>query len=145
MSTKALRIAGGAAVAALIGLQFIRPARTNPPSDPKASFEAVAHPSPEVAASLKRACNDCHSNETVWPWYSHIAPASWMVAHHVNDGRKHLNFSEWTRTEPDEVCEQVRKGKMPLRSYTLLHPQARLSEQETAAVCALESEGSEGS
>ena len=144
MSYKKLSIAGGVVVLALVAIQSFRWAPTNPTSDPSASFEAVAKPPQEVASSLKRACYDCHSNQTVWPLYSHIAPVSWLVVRDVNQGRAHLNFSEWTRPglegeKPDmgEVCEQVQSGKMPLRSYTLLHPQAKLSNQEIAAVCEL--------
>jgi hypothetical protein len=130
------------AAGALVVMQFFRPERTNPLSDPAASFEAVAKPSSEVIASLKRACYDCHSNQTVWPWYSNLAPVSWLIASDVKQGRAHLNFSEWTRPGPEgelpslgEACEAVRAGKMPLRSYTLLHPDAKLTLQEAATVC----------
>jgi hypothetical protein len=142
MSFKKLTIASGAMVLVLVAMQSFRSAPVNPPSDPSASSEAVAKPSQEVASSLKRACYDCHSNQTVWPVYSHIPPVSWLVACDVNQGRGHLNFSEWTRPGPEgempnmgEVCEQVRAGKMPLRAYLLLHPQAKLSEQEINALC----------
>jgi len=93
--------------------------------------------SPEVAAVLKRGCGDCHSNETIWPWYSEVAPISWFVIDHVNHGRRHLNFSDWTRYDRQEADEQlgdiartVRAGAMPLSSYTLLHPEARLTQGE---------------
>lgn len=141
---KTLKIAGGVVVLGSVVMQFFRPARTNPASDPGISFEAVVKPPQEVASSLKRACNDCHSNETVWPWYSNIAPVSWLVASDVNEGRAHLNFSNWTQPgaegeKPDigDLCSEVQAGKMPLRSYTALHPQAKLSGQEVAALCAL--------
>ena len=144
MLFKALRIAGVVAAAVLVAIQFVRPARTNPPSNPNASFEAVVQPPQEVASSLKRACHDCHSNETVWPWYSNLAPVSWLVASDVNEGRAHLNFSAWTQAgtegekpEVGDLCEQVKGGKMPLAAYTLLHPQAKLSMQEVSALCAL--------
>jgi hypothetical protein len=123
-------------------MQRFRSAPTNPPSDPSASFETVAKPPQKVASSLKRACYDCHSNQTVWPVYTHIAPVSWLIARDVNLGRAHLNFSEWTRPGPEgempnfgEACEQVRAGKMPLRSYLLLHPQAKLTDSEVDALC----------
>lgn len=142
MSYKKLSIAVGAVVLVLVAMQRFRSAPTNPPSDPSASFEAVANPPQEVASSLKRACYDCHSNQTVWPVYTHIAPVSWLIARDVNQGRAHLNFSEWTRPGPEgempnmgEVCEQVRAGKMPLHSYLRLHPWAKLTDQEIAAVC----------
>jgi hypothetical protein len=93
--------------------------------------------SSEVVAILQRGCGDCHSNETVWPWYSEVAPISWFVIDHVNHGRRHLNFSDWTRydrQEADEllgdIARTVRAGEMPLNSYTLLHPEARLTHEE---------------
>ena len=126
----------------LIAMQSFLPTPTNPPSKPSASFEAVAKPSPEVASSLKRACYDCHSNQTVWPVYSHIAPVSWLVARDVNQGRAHLNFSHWTRPGHEgempnmgEVCEQVRAGKMALHSYLRFHSWSKLTNQEIAAMC----------
>ncbi len=142
--SKRFKIAGGIVFFAVIVMQLFRPTRTNPTSDPGASFEAIVKPPPQVASSLKRACNDCHSNQTVWPWYSNIAPASWLVVKDVNEGRARLNFSNWTQSgaegeKPDmgELCSEVQAGKMPLRGYTLLHPQAKLSTQEVAALCTL--------
>lgn len=126
----------------LAAIQFFRPERTNPPSDPAASFEAVAKPSQEISSTLKRACYDCHSNQTNWPWYSNVAPMSWLVASDVKEGRARLNFSEWARPGAEgelpslgEVCESVQSGKMPLPSYLLLHPDARLTTQEGATLC----------
>jgi predicted ATP-dependent Lon-type protease len=95
----------------------------------------------EVQAVLKRACYDCHSNETSWPWYSNVAPASWFVTDHVDHGRKHLNFSDWAQegrhTEKkdageqlDEIRKEVEARNMPLGSYLLLHPDARLSDRD---------------
>jgi len=141
---KPFKIAGGGVLLALLGMQFFPPVRTNPTSDPGASFEAVVKPPQEAASSLKRACNDFHSNQTAWPWYSNIAPVSWLVANDVNEGRAHLNLSNWTqpgaegeKPEIGELCSEVQAGKMPLRSYTLLHPQAKLTGQEIAALCTL--------
>ncbi len=87
---------------------------------------------PETRALAARACFDCHSNETTWPWYSHVAPASWLVQDHVDDGRQVLNFSEWNRPqdEADEAAEEVQEGEMPPQSYLWLHPEARLSDAE---------------
>jgi hypothetical protein len=80
-----------------------------------------------------RACFDCHSNETQWPWYSNVAPVSWFVQRHVEEGRKVLNFSEWNRVyeEAEEASEAVLEGEMPLTSYLLAHPSARLTREET--------------
>jgi hypothetical protein len=79
----------------LLAAQFVRPARTNPRTDPSRTLAAV-HPMPAaVASAFDRACRDCHSNETRWPWYSHVAPVSWFVIDHVNHGRSHFNSSDW--------------------------------------------------
>lgn len=82
-----------------------------------------------------RTCFDCHSNETIWPWYSNVAPLSWLVQRDVDEGREHLNYSEWNRRqEGEESAETVREGSMPPRSYLLTHPNARLSDTELAAL-----------
>ena len=82
-----------------------------------------------------RACYDCHSNETVWPWYSNVAPVSWLVQRDVDEGREELNFSEWNRPqEGDESAETVREGSMPPRSYLLTHPDARLTDVQLTAL-----------
>jgi hypothetical protein len=82
-----------------------------------------------------RACYDCHSNETVWPWYSNVAPVSWLVQRDVDEGREELNYSEWNRAhEGGESAETVREGSMPPRSYLLTHPDARLTDAELAAL-----------
>jgi hypothetical protein len=87
---------------------------------------------PETRALAERACFDCHSNQTRWPWYSNVAPLSWLVQADVHEGRRDLNFSEWTRgyEEAQESGQTVRNHEMPPRSYLLLHPQARLSAAE---------------
>ncbi len=126
----------------LVAIQFFQPDRSNPPADPQGTYEAMAKPDAELAAALRRACYDCHSNETRWPWYSRVAPVSWLLANHVREGRGHLNFSEWGRYSPqaarrrlEEACEEVREGKMPLRSYLFLHPEARLTPKEANLIC----------
>ena len=99
---------------------------TNPPVQAEPQWD-----SPETRALVKRACFDCHSNETVWPWYANIAPFSWVVQRDVDEGRGKLNFSEWNRPqEADEVIEVIQKGKMPPKMYLLAHPQARLTQAE---------------
>jgi hypothetical protein len=88
---------------------------------------------PETRALAKRACFDCHSNETVWPWYSNIAPVSWLVYHDVEEGRATMNFSDWKGLmEPGEIGEVVSEGRMPLPQYLMLHPTAKFSPQEAA-------------
>lgn len=98
--------------------------------------EEPAWDSAQTRALVARTCFDCHSNETVWPWYSHIAPASWLMQRDVDEGRGHLNFSEWDRgrQEADEAVEVVQEGEMPPWFYLPLHPEARLSAEEKAAL-----------
>ncbi len=131
-----------AVVLFLIAGQLIRPDRTNPQVNPTATFEVVASPAPAMASILKRACYDCHSDNTVWPWYSRIAPVSWLVADDVKEGRSHLNFSEWgllsaegSQKKLEAVCREVKNGEMPLWQYRLMHPEARLSQEDIKILC----------
>lgn len=128
-------------VVLVLGIQLHRPERANPPGDPARAIEAGVEVPPGVRALLDRACADCHSNRTAWPWYSQVAPVSWLVANHVRDGREHLNLSDWPgRHKPekllDEICEEVEKDAMPLASYRALHPGAKLSPADKQAICA---------
>lgn len=98
---------------------------------------------PEVAAILDRSCRDCHTYETRWPWYSHVAPMSWLVISHVNEGREHLSLSDWASYNPSdaahalaEMCEEVRDGGMPLGSYLIAHRSAALGDADVEALCA---------
>lgn len=126
-------LVGGLIVFVLI--QFVPVERTNPPVETEV-------PAPEnVRAVLKRACYDCHSNETVWPWYSRVAPVSWLVSRDVTHGRSHVNFSTWNRLSPEdraktvrEAWEEVEAGKMPLWIYRPMHPEARLSDADRAVI-----------
>jgi hypothetical protein len=130
----------------VIGIQLIRPARTNPDVDQSHTLEAVVFVPPRVESILQRACSDCHSDLTRWPWYSNVAPISWFVIDHVNSGRRHANFSEWLRRDtknPAEytrerfqaICRQVETQNMPLTSYLLLHRAARLSQSDIETIC----------
>lgn len=100
---------------------------TNPPIVAEPAWDSAT-----TRALAERACFDCHSNETRWPWYSNVAPSSWLVQNHVDEGRRVLNLSEWNRAsaEAGEAAEAVREGEMPPRSYVLLHPEARLTDAE---------------
>ncbi len=125
----------------LIGAQFVGANRTNPASKPDASLMKKA--TPEVRAIFDRSCRDCHSNDTRWPWYSSLAPVSWMLASHVNAGRDRMNYSEWTAYDPDDqdkflsgMCTLTKKGRMPLPSYLWLHRGARLSDADVKTLCA---------
>jgi hypothetical protein len=104
---------------------------SNPPVLAEPAWDAPATRELAVAA-----CFDCHSNETVWPWYSNIAPISWRLQNHVTEGREKLNFSEWGtgEQETDEIVEVVRTGEMPPWDYTLTHPEARLSDGDMEAL-----------
>jgi mono/diheme cytochrome c family protein len=122
-------------IALFVVVQFIplAGAKTNPPviAEPRWNRE-------ETKVLAQRACYDCHSNETKWPWYSNIAPVSWLVIHDTNEGRSVLNFSEWgvREQEVDEVAETVQEGSMPPRSYLPTHPAAQLNAQEKAQLIA---------
>jgi len=126
---------GGIVVAVLaVAIQFLGPSPTNPPID-----QTQALPTREV---FDRSCSDCHSNRTRWPWYSHVAPASWLVVGHVDHARSHMNVSEWAGFTPSEsdhmltnMCKLARNGRMPLSSYLLLHHDAKLSGDDVASLC----------
>ena len=144
LSLKLLAAAAGVLAAA----QLRQPDRTNPPHDPALSFEAAAKPSFVVASSVKRACYDCHSNETVWPWYSQVAPVSWLLAYDVKEGREELNFSTWQRYEAKtqrkklrETVETLNEGEMPPWYYRLVHAPARVSDADRQAIIAWASQG----
>jgi len=100
---------------------------SNPPISAEPNWDSST-----TRTLAERACFDCHSNQTHWPWYSNVAPMSWLVQNHVDEGRRELNFSEWNRgnSEGGEAAEEVREGEMPPRSYLLLHPHARLTDAE---------------
>ncbi len=98
--------------------------------------KVVAEPawdSAKTRATAVIACFDCHSNETKWPWYSNIAPMSWLVQSDVNEGREHMNLSEWTPGQGSEAAEKVQADEMPPFQYLLAHPEARLSDADKAA------------
>lgn len=133
--------------------QLIRPGMQNPSLDPNLDLQKAANPPAEVLSSLKKACYDCHSNETKWPWYSQIAPVSWWTANHVVEGREHLNFSTFAQLSPgdraealEEAGEAIQEGEMPMSSYLWMHPEAKLSGEEKQALLAwLSANGGEGS
>lgn len=137
-----IKRAAFAAVILLVVIQIFRPALSNPPINSKKEIQANLAVEQAVATVLTRACNDCHSNRTVWPWYSHVAPASWLVVSDVNRGRKALNFSEWSGYPAEdqekrlsEICNEVSEGEMPNLAYTLMHRHAKLSMDDVATVC----------
>jgi hypothetical protein len=123
-----------AALAAFALLQLANPPHTNPPVT--TDFIAATGPPASVAASLRAACYDCHSHETRWPLYARIAPISWLIASDVNEGRQHLDFSDWpadparAAKKLDRINEVLDYREMPPKKYTLIHADARLTEAQ---------------
>ena len=129
MKTTALVLLLGA-----VTVQLIRPDTGKPPVDPARSLWNDRRVDRRVVGILRRACANCHSYETEWPWYARIAPISWWLAGHVNHGREKLNFDNWpaaaSADQMEEIYDSIEKEKMPLRSYLLMHPEARLSQAD---------------
>jgi hypothetical protein len=138
MKTGRVRVVLLALGFALIAIQFVPLVRDNPP---------VTGPIPNVpapvAAALRRACYNCHSHETIWPGYSHVAPVSWLVARDVHEGRRHMNFSAWTAYTAEQrakkragISSLVQDREMPPWFYLPLHREARLSAEDVTAIAA---------
>jgi len=130
-------------VVALGAAQFIHPARANPPTDPGRTIAAHPGASSELVSVLDRSCGDCHSNVIQARWYTRTAPVSWIMARAGSEGRKAVNFSEWSGYSTDQrqmllaaSCQDSRSGKMPVSIYVTLHPEARLSPQDVETICA---------
>lgn len=134
MKTRVKKVAsviGAAALMAFAGIQFVPVARANPPIT--ADFAGPEN----VKAILDTSCYDCHSNATKWPWYSYVAPVSWLVARDVREGREHLNFSAWESMAQgekaeaiEEIVEETSEGGMPMPIYLVIHPGARISDDK---------------
>jgi hypothetical protein len=123
---------GVAVVVAAFAIQLVPYGRSH--SNPPVTRDAP-WPTAEARQLAVAACYDCHSNRTQWRWYSDVAPISWYIQNHVDEGRGSLNFSEWDqRQRTDELAESVREGDMPPSSYTRIHSGARLSPKERAAL-----------
>jgi hypothetical protein len=118
-------------------IQFFHPKPNKSDSD-QPNFIGKAYPVPDdVSAILKKACNDCHSNNSRYPWYSNIQPVDWWLTNHIKEGKNHLNFDEYANRSPryqygkmDETADLVKKGEMPLNSYTWIHKDAILKDEE---------------
>ena len=124
-------------IAAFALLQLTNVGRTNPSVTPGHDLLSSNSPPPEISAILHGACYDCHSYETRWPWYGHVAPVSWWLDSHVRDARERLNFSEWPHDNSQKaarkwnnVADTVRNGEMPLPSYARIHKAARLTDDQ---------------
>ena len=120
----------------LVAIQLVPVVRDNPPATGE-----LRGLQPKIAGDLRRSCYNCHSHETKWPWYSYVAPVSWLVAHDVHDGRRHLNFSEWTAYTPEqrakkraEISDLVQQREMPLWWYLPVHAEAKLTDDDVQGI-----------
>lgn len=135
-------------VAAVVAAQLVRPARTNPAIDATRTLQAQVGGASALVAVVDRSCGDCHSNGTVWARYPDAGPISWVIARGVTEGRTALNFSEWASYSPETrrallaaSCRDATAGTMPMSAYLRLRPEARLSAQDIATICAASREG----
>jgi len=119
----------------LVIIQFFRIDKDNPTVNPDMDFVVLSSASEDMRDLLRTSCYDCHSNETVYPWYSNVAPISWWVKDHINDARGHLNFSVWGEYEQkrkdhklEEIVDEVKEHEMPLKSYLIAHSEAKLDD-----------------
>ena len=124
-------------VGIFILIQLIPIDRTNKPVDRKQNFVDIVKPPKEVSQILINACYDCHSNEVKYPKYAYVAPISWSIKHHVNEGRERVNFSVWSTYNNDQknhiiddILETVESKEMPLKGYLPMHPEANLTEAQ---------------
>ncbi len=125
-----------------VGIQFIRPNRTNPPINKAETLEATTNVPENIKAIFNRSCNDCHSNKTVYPWYSNIAPISWKLVEHIEEGRDEMNFSKWgtyskerKQRKLEKICEEVEERKMPHNQFLWIHWDAKLSDEQIKILC----------
>jgi hypothetical protein len=123
-------------LAAFILIQFVRPEKNDSKNEMNAMSTVMEIPV-EATKIIQTSCADCHSNSTKYPWYSEIAPASWYLAQHVKEGKENLNFSEWTTYNKDQqahilkdIKEVLNEREMPLKSYLLIHKEAKLTENQ---------------
>jgi len=130
------------AVVAFIILQFFQPEKNNNTDTTNLIFKHEQIPA-DVEAIISNACLDCHSNNTKSVWYDRISPVSWMISKHVVDGKKELNFSEWGTFDDydkigalEDIRQEVERATMPLKPYVLLHPEAKLSEDQKKSLLA---------
>ena len=139
---KKLKWIGIAFIILVLAAQVYQPERSNPAVDESKTIYASLSVPPEIKAILERSCTDCHSHGTTWPWYSTIAPISWLTARDVKNGRSSMNLSTWgtykkTRqaNKLDQIFTEISEDKMPLKPYRLMHPGAALSKDEIDRMC----------
>lgn len=140
---KVVKLAVIAIAVAFLAIQFFQIDKANPPINESETLEAAVKVPPDVTIILGRSCNDCHTNKTVYPWYAYVQPAGWFLRSHIDDGKRHLNFSIFATYDAkkkakklEEICEQVTSAEMPLPSYTWIHRDAVLTGSEREALCA---------
>lgn len=121
-------------IVAFAAAQLVRPDMANPPVDPANTVDSMSSMPAEVKPIFKKACADCHTNETRYPWYSKITPVNFWLQDHIRDGRRHLNLSTG-RGDIDEICKEITRDKMPLPSYRWGHPEAVLTAEEKKILC----------
>jgi len=128
-------------MAVLVFMQFFRIDTTKPEYDRGLDIFAYSEADPAVVTSVHNACYDCHSYETVYPWYVQFAPVSWFMKHHIDEGRHHVNFSTWgdypdnkKSHKLEECIEMINEGEMPLSSYVLMHSEAKWTDEEKSKV-----------
>lgn len=124
-------------------MQFKQIDKTNPEYNEAEDFITITQPSEEMATLIKAACYDCHSHQAKYPWYSNVAPISWMVEHHIEEGREHLNFSKWGSYDTkkanhklEECIEEIEEGEMPMKPYVVMHSEAKMSKEQKKALMA---------
>ena len=142
MIKKILKILAAIIIVALVIIQFFRIDKTNPPVVEAETIDAAIAVPPDIKLILGRSCNDCHSNNTIYPWYTNVQPVAWFLKDHIDEARRELNFSVFNTYSAkrkakkfEEICEQVEAAEMPLQSYLLLHRDAVLSESDAKALC----------
>lgn len=142
MIKRILKIAALVLFIGFVAIQLVRPDFSNPPVVQTETLEASTQMPENIEAILTRSCADCHSNQTIYPWYSKIQPAANFLAGHINEGRRELNFSVFNTYETrkkkrklEEMCEQIKFREMPLPSYLWIHRSAKLSDEEIKALC----------
>jgi hypothetical protein len=142
MVKKVLKITVLVLAVLFVALQFFRPDHANPPENAAETLESSTAVPDDVKMILSRSCADCHSNRTIYPWYSNVSPFSWFLDNHIRDGRRELNLSVWNTYEArkkirklDEICEQVESGDMPLPSYLWIHWDAEMKRGEAETLC----------
>ena len=129
-------------VTGFAAIQFFRMDKTHPAIVRSVMLEAAVSVPPDIALILGRSCNDCHSYLTIYPWYSNVQPSAWFLNDHINEGRRHLNFSVFNTYAPkkkakklEEICEQVESKEMPLPSYLWIHWDSKLRDGEAQTLC----------